>query len=304
MNQQWVNQQPVNQQPCNPAPEPCVVATVGSPPPWPQPQPPIEGRADIAITFLVYLLFFAWLGVRRGFRAELAVFLVGLLGWIGLEQFGDVVIRLFNLFGKFITFAAAGGLGAGGEDAFAALQSAPDIITSGASQSFLFVLWVIILVLTYVGSASATSSPRSRRDAVLLTPGSLIEALTGVFSGRFTFDRPAPPDARLTGWALLLGIANGLLFAAIFLPRLVALLAPEGSYLVGLPEQVNAFTVLAGGFSILLENLAALWRLVRPQGSLVLLIALTLFLVLVAATLRGSSSESRRESPRTNSRNS
>src|SRR5215216_3278681 len=101
---------------------------------------------EIAITFIVYLLFFAWIGYRRGFRAELTVFMVAFFSWIGLKLFGDVVVRLANLGGKFLAFAASGGLGSGGDAAYDALKTAPDIITAENQDSFLFIIWVILVV--------------------------------------------------------------------------------------------------------------------------------------------------------------
>lgn len=242
---------------------------------------------EIAITFIVFLLFFGWLGYRRGFRAEMTLFIVALFGWIGLMVFGDVVVTLTNLFGKFVAFALSGGLGEGGDAAFEALRTAPDIITAENRDSFLFVIWVILVVITFVITTTQATQRRQRATPVIpLTPGSLADALAGVFAGQPRAATP-PPDARLRGWSVILGIANGLLFASIFLPRLVALLAPQAVTYTGIPDSINPFRILGTGLRVVFDAIGQLWRLIQPEASWVLLILLTLFLILVASTLGG-----------------
>jgi hypothetical protein len=243
---------------------------------------------EVAITFIVYLLFFAWLGYLRGYRAEMAVFLTGLLGWIALELFGDVVVRVANLGGKFFVFAASGGLGASGDDAFRALADAPDVITAANRESFLFVIWVILVVIAYVVSSNRAARARRRSaGAVPLTPGAFIDTLAGVMSGRGPAS--APPDAGLRGWAAVVGMANGLLFASVFLPRLLALMAPDWVAYYGIPESAGPFSILVAGFQTVFYTIRQLWQWIQPQASWVLLVLLTLFLVLAANTLRGGS---------------
>jgi hypothetical protein len=153
-----------------------------------------------------------------------------------------------------LRLVASGGLGASPEAAFQASLAAPPLITDQTRPGFLFILWVIILVIAYMVS----SLPRYR-------------------GGR---------DASRNGWAVLLGMANGLLFASIFLPRLVALLTPAGTPVIGLVPETSVFGLLGSGLRLLFENLSALWAIIRPQSSIVLLLILILFLVLVASTLR------------------
>lgn len=253
-------------------------------------------RIDVAITFVIYLLFFAWVGYRRGFRAELIVFLVALTGWVFSQEFGDVLVRLANLGGKFISFAAAGGLGADADAGFEALRSAPDIITEANREGFLFVVWVLVLVITYIASSNAGNPARRKGSTIPFTPGAIFETFAGVLTGQVKFGASAPPDARLRGWAILLGAANGLLFASIFLPRLLALLLPEGVAYPGLPLDANAFQILANGLGAIVDNLERLWDAIRPVGPLVLLLILTLFLVIVADSLRGAKSNAKAKS--------
>ena len=228
----------------------------------------MPGQFEIAITFIVYLLFFAWIGYRRGFRAELIVFLVALFSWIGLQLFGDVVVKMANLGGKFIVFATSGGLTASGDEAFDLLKQAPDIITDANRDSFLFVVWVIVVVITYV---LTTPTRRQARGGGPLTAG-------------------LPADSRMRGWAVLIGMANGLLFASVFLPRLLALLAPQVVACCGIPEGAGPLQIFLTGMAVVFDTLQQLWHLFGPYGPWILLGLLTLFLLIAVGTLRGGSS--------------
>jgi hypothetical protein len=250
----------------------------------------MAAESEIAVTFLIYLLFFAWLGYRRGFRAEAMVFLVTLVSWIGLDLFGDIVVRVANLGGKFATFAASGGLSAGEEEALQALQSAPDVITEANRESFLFLIWVLLVVITYMITSrqGGGSGRRSAGGALPVTPGALIDTLAGVLSGQGRPTAP-PPDTRLRGWSVIFGIANGLLFASIFLPRLLALLSPQPVVYGGIPEEASPLRLLGAGIGVVADTVRQIWRVIQPEAPWVLLLLLTLFLVLAASTLRGGS---------------
>jgi hypothetical protein len=248
----------------------------------------MTGRVEVAITFLVYLLFFGWVGVRRGFRAELLAFLVGLIGWVVVQEFGNIFVQLANLTGKFARFAASGGLGGDSEAGFAALQAAPDIITAGNRESFLFLVWVALLVMAYLMGGSLGGSKRPRTSMIPLTPGAIVESFAGLMSGQLKTGSPAPPDARLWGWAVILGIANGLLYASVFLPRLIALLGGANINVPQNLDEANALQILGSGLRIIFDNLLLLWNSIGDQAPLALLIIITLFLVIVAGTLRGS----------------
>jgi hypothetical protein len=216
-------------------------------------------RLEVLITFLLYLVFFAWIGWRRGWRAELNVFATAFLAWLALQREGDIFVRLANLGGKMIAFVRAGGLGANPDPAFVAVREAPLWVTEESRPGYLFLVWVLIVLIAYIVSSSVQFRTRK--------------------------------SERTEGWAVLLGMANGLLFAATFLPRLVALVAPEGADFSQLAQRVNLIGILTSSVRLLMENLALIWATLRPQSSIILLILLTLFLVLVATTLKGSSKE-------------
>lgn len=243
---------------------------------------------EIAITFIVYLLFFAWIGYRRGFRAELIVFMVAFFSWIGLELFGDVVVQLANFGGKFLAFVASGGLGSGGDAAIDALKTAPDIITPENQDSFLFVIWVILVVLAYIFS-SPVPGRRRAAEAVAEAPVVLVSNLTGLLSGQ-SRSGSVPSDARLRGWAVLIGIANGLLYASVFLPRLMALLFPEATAYFEIPKGAGPLQLFVTGMKVVIDSIEQLWRLAGPYGPLIVLVMVTLLLLIAAGTLRKGSS--------------
>jgi hypothetical protein len=212
----------------------------------------MTGQSSIVISFIIYLSFFGWLGWRRGTRRELIVFIIAVTLWLVLQERGDMVVNMANLGGAALTFAQAGGFGENQQEAFAALADAPAIISGEAREPFLFVLWVAIFVAAY--------------------------ALTNVA----VQDKNSPPN----GWAVLLGMLNGLFFAIAFLPSLAAIFAPEETVLtttgLGLGE------VLRGGLELLWNGLGTIWAGVLTLGPMALLALVTLLLVLAASTISGS----------------
>lgn len=219
--------------------------------------PVMTEQLEILITLLLYTLFFAWIGYQRGALREGIVAFTALISWIVLQQAGDILVRIVNLGSKFVTFVRAGGLGANPDAAFPALSSAEPWVTTDQRDEFLFIVWVLILVLAYVVSNLKPFAKGSKSD----------------------------------GWAVLLGIFNGLLFAAILLPKLATLVQPsEITDIAPGPLGIGSlFGVLRGGLGLLRDSLGNLWGIFEPtQRSLVLLVLLTLFLLLAASTLRNS----------------
>lgn len=214
-------------------------------------------QLEVLITLGLYILFFAWIGYQRGSKREAMVAIAAVGSWIVLQQFGDVLIRIVNLGSKFVAFVRAGGLGANPDEAFNALGDAPAWVTGEQRDEFLFIVWVLILILAYVVSNQKSFAKGSKSDA----------------------------------WAVLLGIFNGLLYAAILLPRLVTLVPTVtpggGETSIGIS---TLFDVLGGALELLRGSLGNLWDLFEPtQRSLVLLVLLTIFLLLAASTLKSSS---------------
>lgn len=213
----------------------------------------MTSQAAIIISFLIYLVFFGWLGWRRGARREVTVFLIALIAWLLLQQEGDMVVNIANLGGAAVTFATEGGFTGSQQDALAAIGSAPALVSDEARTPFLFVVWVALFVGAYALSNVMIDDKKSLRN----------------------------------GWAILFGILNGLFFAVAFGPSLVALFAPEGEFTVVDDEGLNLSGLLRGGLELLWGGISSLWSVVDSAGNLGLVILLTLFLVLAATTIRG-----------------
>ena len=218
----------------------------------------MTGQLEVLITFLLYIAFFGWIGYLRGTLSEGIVFGVALTTWLALQERGDIFVRIVNLGSKGIAFVRAGGLGENPDQAFGAISTAAPWVTAESRSGFLFLLWAFLLFLAYIISSRKFLGKKSKGD----------------------------------GWAVILGILNGLLYATILLPRLVTLLQPvdvanaAGDSAAG---SISGFWgVLSGGVDLLRDSIGGLWDIFDPsQQSLILLILLTLFLLLAASTLRG-----------------
>ncbi|MEZ4619367.1 MAG: hypothetical protein R2867_28185, partial [Caldilineaceae bacterium] len=182
----------------------------------------MTGQLEVLITFLLYIAFFGWIGYLRGSRSEAIVFGVALVAWLALQEQGDIFVRIANLGSKFVAFIQAGGLGANPDQAFGALGDAPPWVTAESRGGFLFVIWAFLLFLAYLISSPKVLGKKSKGD----------------------------------GWAVILGILNGLLYAAILLPRLVTLLraadvTADGASGAGIAA---LFNILGGGFDLLRDS--------------------------------------------------
>lgn len=211
----------------------------------------MTGQAAVVISFLIYLAFFSWLGWRRGARREIIVFLIALVAWILLQEQGDIVVSMANLGGAAITFAREGGFSGDTQAAFAALSSAPQLVGAEGRQPFIFLVWVATFVTTYILTNVMVEDKNSARN----------------------------------GWAILVGMLNGLFFAAAFVPSLVALFGGE-STIPTASDNMNFLGLLGGGLRLLGSAIGSLWGLIESAGSLGLLLLLTAVLLLTAMSIK------------------
>jgi len=211
------------------------------------------GEFAVIVSFIIYLVFFGWLGWRRGARREITVFLIALVAWLLLQQEGDIVVNMANLAGAAVTFLKTGGFSGDTQAAFAAINAAPHVVNDEARVTFLFVVWVAIFVGTY--------------------------ALTNVM----ILDK----QSHSNGWAILFGLLNGLFFAVAFGPSLVALLSPNGQFTVVDDNGLQLSELLKSGLQMIWDGISNLWALILSGGNLALVTILTLLLVLAASTIRG-----------------
>ncbi len=216
------------------------------------------GQTELLLAFIIYLIFFGWIGYRRGARRELVVFLVAFISWLFLLEQGDIFVRIANLGSKFMAFIRAGGLGENPDEAFGAIGDAPAWVTAQSAPGFLFLIWVVILVLTYWFTSARIPSAKSRRD----------------------------------GWAILLGVLNGLFFASVFLPRLLGLAyGLAGGAAVGAPApvpSVSFFGLLGNALSLFIDSLTSFWLLIAPQRPVAILLLITLVLLIASLSIRRS----------------
>ncbi len=216
----------------------------------------MNNQVEIALTFLLYIIFWGWIGYQRGTRRELTVFIVAVLAWLVLNERGDIFVRMVNLGSKFLAFVQGGGLGADPTPGFEAVQTAQPWVTDERRAGFLFLLWVSILLFTYWFTSRPNFVSKSKRE----------------------------------GWAAVLGIVNGLFLTSVLLPRLVTILNTSGGTLTaesigraplsGLRELIGAI------FNTIFSFVGGFWDFIQPQRAIVLLLLLLLILGLTFYSLR------------------
>jgi hypothetical protein len=208
-------------------------------------------ETQVIIAFLLYLILFGWIGWRRGTWREFWVLVVTVGAWIVLQERGSIFVRLANFAGKFAALVRSGGLGGDTEDALQAVADAPNVITDENTSGFLFLLWAITVLVTYI----------------------------------ITSEKRLLKSSKHNGMAILLGIANGLVFASLLLPVLGNLVEQTDGTLTDAPLR-NLAILLSQLLTFLVTSLRNFWQWVQPLNSLTILVIVTLVLVLTALTLR------------------
>jgi hypothetical protein len=87
------------------------------------------------------------------------------------------------------------------------------------------------------------------------------------------------------GWSVLLGVANGILFATVFAPLLAALIAPPAVS----PVQMSTMPVvdfLTNTFAAMVAVAVNAWVVLQPYASVVFIGSIFLLVVIAAFTLR------------------
>ncbi len=64
-------------------------------------------ETQVLIAFILYLVFFGWIGARRGVWPEVALLVVTVGGWVLLQERGTVIVRLTNFGGKFLVLVGS-----------------------------------------------------------------------------------------------------------------------------------------------------------------------------------------------------
>ena len=218
---------------------------------------------ETLITFILYLGLFAWIGRSRGTLRELIILGSAVIGWVLLNEQGGIFARLANIIGKFLATVRAvvasiflpsevqsdGGILNSLRGASQTFSDAGDLIVPEYQDSFSFILWVGLVLLAYF------------------------------ISNRF------PNTIGNGGWAMLLGIANGLFFTSIFLPRLVTILTPGEFNVSNLGDLINTtgiFSIFGGILSALWVGLQSIWSIIGGQEFYIF------FLILITALIAWS----------------
>jgi len=215
-------------------------------------------ETQVLIAFILYLVFFGWIGARRGVWPEVVLLAVTVGSWVLLQERGTFVVRITNFAGKFLVLLQSGALG--GEDTGAALevvQQAPNVITEDNVDGFLFLVWATIVLITFiVGSDKRWSKHNKHKIA-----------------------------------AIALGVVNGIVFAALLLPVLASLL--EGTPAVADQEAPlgSLFALVSALWQTTVTALQNFWAWVQPVSPSVWLLIITLLLVLIAWPMRGAASK-------------
>ena len=206
---------------------------------------------QVLLAILIYLAFFAWIGWRRGLRSELTVFVVALIVWVLLQERGTIFVRMTNLMPSSSWRLLGSSLASGTVDE-GSLESTGDFVASGGEESFLFLLWIVVLFLTYFITSRPSFASKSKSSA----------------------------------WSAIVGALNGLLFLAVMLPKFSQLYIMGGGQFSDAP--LRTFVALMTQFiTYLIDGIRSFWEWVQPLSPVTLLIIITAVLGLTAYTLRG-----------------
>lgn len=206
---------------------------------------------ELIVAFLLYLMLFGWIGFRRGVIREAIVLVVALGGYLALWRYASAVRTLINLFWKFFYFARGGGL-TGGGDAFDLLREAPDLIAPEQTGTVVFIIWAVLLVLTYAITAKFVPSAASRSNLT----------------------------------AALLGMVNGLVYLGIFLPLMASLVAPEVRAQWPTSPEESIIQILSRAWALFADSLALVWESYSAQRPYIFLLLIILVLVVAVRSLR------------------
>ena len=130
-------------------------------------------------------------------------------------------------------------------------QSGLGIWATANTQTLLLLLWLVIIVLTYFITNSAVR--KSKKD----------------------------------GWAVILGILNGLVFASIFAPLLTTLIFP-GITIQGPVVQLPVLGFLSNTWQQVSNLLVRLWVVIQPVATNVFFLGVVVLILFAALTLRTS----------------
>lgn len=214
-------------------------------------------QLQVAIAFLLYMFVFGWIGWRRGMNRELIVFGTSLITLIIVRLQGDVLVKIANLGWQLFNMILSGGLSdSGATDTGTTaplITTCSDTVTTCTAPGYLFLFWVTMVIFAYlIGTIYVKNSPSN-------------------------------------GWAVLIGIANGFIYASVVLPRLFALINP-GAVDLDEPIIIDSLVALFGAaWSSITGVIGNLWAGLGGLQPYILLLFLIILVVGAASTLRKGS---------------
>ena len=188
------------------------------------------------------------------------VIYLGFFGWLGYRRGTSrelpvflvaitawILLRQFSAW--FVRLADTFGKGL----AFITTQQVPESTPIGDwvaanETTYLLLIWLFVVVLTYFITIVAVKKSKHN------------------------------------GWSVLLGFANGILFATVFAPLLAALIVPPAS-----PVQLPTMPVidfLTNTFDAMMTVVANAWVVIEPYASVVFIGSIFLLVVFAAFSLR------------------
>ena len=223
----------------------------------------MANQIQVLLTFILYLVFFGWIGYRRGTMRELIVFGLVAGSWIVLQQFGGVIVIITNLGGRFLSIVPTGALTQGDAALVEALSKAKNWVSPENAETFLFLIWVVLLMIVYMVTGIFIKDGKSKRNAT----------------------------------AALLGAINGLFYAVVLLPKLAQIFLPGGvttATAASTGDVGDILRTLGGSFDVVGQSLGDLWTVFEAQRPFVLLFLLTILLLTAAGTLTGTGSKAKK----------
>ncbi len=214
-------------------------------------------ETQVLIAFILYLTFFGWIGARRGVWPELVLLFVTVAAWVALQEQGDILVRLTNFGGKFLVLVQSGGLSGSTEDAIRAVSDAPNIITDENANGFLFLVWAAIVLVTFIVVSDRRWSKYNKHKVS----------------------------------AILLGVVNGIVFAALLLPILNSVLASTPDVATEQAPLGNVFALVGALWNAAAQVIQNFWAWVQPVSPTVWLVIITILLLLIAWPMRGAASK-------------
>lgn len=211
-------------------------------------------QLQVAIAFLLYMFVFGWIGWRRGMNRELIVLITSLVALVIVRLQGDILVRIANLAWQLFNMILAGGLSESGatdtETVEPLITTCSDTVTTCTAPGYLFLFWVTVVIFAYlIGTIYVKNSPSN-------------------------------------GWAILIGIGNGFVYASVVLPRLFSLINPGA---VDLDEPIildSLVALTAAAWTSITGVISQLWTSLGSMQPYILLLFLIILVVGAASSLR------------------